>query len=406
MPAGFFSKAMLRSDGPKIASAAPRCGACGLYKHCESPKMPVSGEGRMGILIVGEAPGENEDRENTQFIGKAGQELKGHLKAVGVRMRRDCWLTNSLICRPEDNRTPTEKEINYCRPNLIRTIRELNPRIIIPVGDAACRSVIGFAWDGKYEGLARWVGWRIPSRKPNCWICPTWHPSYVMRCAEARQPVVPLLFRKHLKAAVACTDRPWGPQGAPDDRAKIEIITNPRQAARRIENLMLLGDFPFAFDYETDRLKPDADDAEIICCSICFEGKTTIVFPWTNRIRKVMKRLLESPAPKVGSNIKFENRWSKRFGIRVRNWRYCCMNGAHVLDNRKKITSIKFQAYVHRGAPVWNKHIEKYLKADTASAKNRIREVEPKELYLYCGLDSLYEYQVAEIHCKELGIQL
>ena len=62
--------------------------------------MPVSGEGRKGVLIVAEAPGYNEDQQGVQLVGNAGQELTRLLFNIGVRMRRDCWLTNSVICRP------------------------------------------------------------------------------------------------------------------------------------------------------------------------------------------------------------------------------------------------------------------------------------------------------------------
>src|SRR5262245_43419820 len=100
--------------GPPTVSAtrwtAPRCGLCGLLNKCQSPKMEVYGKGKNGILIVGEAPGANEDEQGIPFVGKAGRYLRGILHGLDVNMRNDCWLTNSLICRPPNNATPTSDQ--------------------------------------------------------------------------------------------------------------------------------------------------------------------------------------------------------------------------------------------------------------------------------------------------------
>ena len=95
MNKGFFT---LSESKQPTASKLAQCGLCGLYKHCLSPKMPPSGDGRKKILVVAEAPGENEDKQNTQLIGRAGQRLKFHLKQLGVDLHRDCWKTNAVIC--------------------------------------------------------------------------------------------------------------------------------------------------------------------------------------------------------------------------------------------------------------------------------------------------------------------
>src|SRR6185503_19587936 len=95
----------------------PRCGACGLLKTCESPKMAPYGKGKRGVLIVGEAPGQSEDERGRPFVGKSGQFLRGTLEGLGFDMDRYAWTTNALICRPPNNQTPDNKRISYCRPN-------------------------------------------------------------------------------------------------------------------------------------------------------------------------------------------------------------------------------------------------------------------------------------------------
>src|ERR1700724_1744053 len=95
---GFFTAESDKSKAriPLVA----QCGACGLRRHCNSPLMPVSGEGRKGIFVLGEAPGKSEDLRNEPFVGKSGQLLESTLAKFGVDLRRDCFIGNSLICRP------------------------------------------------------------------------------------------------------------------------------------------------------------------------------------------------------------------------------------------------------------------------------------------------------------------
>src|SRR5688572_528647 len=102
-------KPLLLTSSARRPPTIPKCGACGLLKGCKSPKMPVSGKGAKGILIIGEAPGRDEDIQGRPFVGATGEKLETTLRKLGVEMRRDCWLTNALICRPKAN--VIEKEI-------------------------------------------------------------------------------------------------------------------------------------------------------------------------------------------------------------------------------------------------------------------------------------------------------
>src|SRR4051812_20143993 len=126
MGMGFFAAAEPAAARQR-SSLVPLCGVCGLLKGCRSPRMPVSGEGRKGILIVGEAPGMNEDERGIQFCGKTGKLLERTLAKFDVDMRRDCWLTNSLACRPPRNKIDDARKIDYCRPLVVRAVNELRP---------------------------------------------------------------------------------------------------------------------------------------------------------------------------------------------------------------------------------------------------------------------------------------
>jgi uracil-DNA glycosylase len=101
--AGFFSPDVWMQEKEPLPLVA-HCGACGLHKTCNTPWMKVSGEGKRKILIVAEAPGQNEDDKGQALVGAAGLELAQILWGVSVNMRKDCWMTNALICRPPNNR--------------------------------------------------------------------------------------------------------------------------------------------------------------------------------------------------------------------------------------------------------------------------------------------------------------
>ncbi len=394
---GLFSLPQTSSE--RVESRLPQCGRCGLYKKCKSPKMPINGNGKKRILIWGEAPGRTEDDRGIPFCGDAGRLLQSKLSDCGIDMREDCWIGNSLICRPPSNRAPTDKEIEYCRPNLTKALEELKPRVIIPLGGAPLKSILRGSWKGEVGPIGRWVGWQIPSLKHNAWICPNWHPSYLNRTND---PMLDLFFTRYLKNATGIRKRPW--KEIPDYKAAVKVIIDPDEAARELRVMIafLSSKKPVAFDLETDRLKPDSKDAQIICASVS-NGTSTIAFPWHGKAIKEMRVLLHSVIPKIGYNLKFESRWLRKLhGWKIKNWQWDGMLAAHVLDSRPEITGLKFQSFVLLGQGTYDDKIKKYLQGEGGNGKNTIRRAPLPELLTYCGMDSLLEYKVAQIQMEQL----
>lgn len=396
---GFFD---IDSQAP--LPTIPRCGACGLLKTCKSPKLPVWGNGGKRILIVSEAPGKEEDEAGNLMVGNASDELVRALKACKINMRQDCWLTNSIICYP-GKKAASDDQVDHCRPNLIRVIKELDPVVIILLGSSACRSLLKYTWRGDIDALTRWVGWKIPNRDPNAWICPTYNPAFLLK---SQDPVLFLMFKKHLAEACAKAEsRPW--TNIPDYREQIELVRSPDAAARIIRKMTEAGGL-CAFDYEADRLKPDHPKSRIFSCSICWRGKRTIAYPWHGEAITATHEFLQSKnTHKVAANMKFEERWTKAIlGCRVKNWAWDTVISAHHLDNRQGITSIKFQSYVRLGWPLYDIHIEKYFENESGSAygQNNIRKLALDSLLQYNGLDSLLEFIVAKQQMAEAGFQL
>ena len=104
--------------------------------------MPVTGKGRKKILIIAEAPGEKEDLQGVQLIGQSGQFLRRSLRHIGISLDQDCWKTNAVLCKPPDNEGPNNLQIEACRPNLKKTIDDLKPNVIIPLGGIATNAVL------------------------------------------------------------------------------------------------------------------------------------------------------------------------------------------------------------------------------------------------------------------------
>ena len=396
---GFFTKSELLSQGKKPPNLAPRCELCRLYKGCVSPKMPVTGQGDRKVLIVAEAPGAKEDERNEQLIGKAGQRLRDTLSQIDVDLDQDCWKTNAIICRPPNNRTPTPQELEYCRPHLVETIDKLKPNVIVVLGDSALRQMIEPYWHQDVGPLERWVGAQIPLQPLNIWICPSWHPSYLER---EKNDVRQLWFLKHLTAAFKLQTRPW--EEVPDYKSKVERLNEVQSVFNDMAGFTGMA----ALDYETNMLKPDDSRSVIVSASVTW-GKSKVercvAFPMNSSNKEAFRNFLRSPIPKIAANLKFEERWSLRhFKTRVRNWCWDTMQCAHVMDNRKGITSLDYQAFTRLGLPEYSTHIKPMLKGSKqdSSVNQVLTEISMPQLLLYNGLDTITEFEIAVKQMKEL----
>lgn len=395
---GFFASSTWAPKDGKAVSLLPKCGACGLFKTCKSPKMAVTGEGKQSILFVGEAPGEEEDKHNEQFVGRAGQQLRAMLEDIDINID-ECWKTNSAICRPPHNELDNNV-VDYCRPNLLNTIAKLRPKVIVLLGLTAVNSLISTEWGGEIGPMNKWAGWTIPSAKYNAWICPTFHPSYILRTNN--DPVLVRMTRDHLRQAAALETIKPPSCNLKALEKQVEIITDLRLAKLRLRELAAKTGI-VAWDYETTGLKPERTEHRIVSVSFCLNGEDTFACMVDESLHKSLSRVLQNEKLlKVASNMKFEERWTRRkLGHKVAGWHWDTMLAAHVLDNRSGITSVKFQTYTHLGIGDYSSHIHPYLVADDSNGFNRIHEAPVEDLLKYNGLDALVEYKVME---KQKGL--
>lgn len=137
----------------------------------------ADGNPASGLMLIGEAPGRDEDRIGLPFVGKAGKLLDKMLAAIG-RDRSSAYITNVINWRPPENRDPTPEEAAACLPFLRRHIELVNPAVIVLLGAVAARHVLG-TQDGIMRLRGRWMEYRIADRTVP--TLPTLHPAYLLR---------------------------------------------------------------------------------------------------------------------------------------------------------------------------------------------------------------------------------
>ena len=184
-------------DWSQLEAAVAACRACGL---CAGRTQTVFGVGARSAdwMVIGEAPGENEDRQGQPFVGQAGKLLDAMLAAIGLSrqaedapesvassahlavaegqkvLKRGVYIANALKCRPPDNRNPQPDEIAQCEPYLRRQVALVQPRVILAMGRFAVQSLLQTSEPiGRLRGrVHHYAG--VP-------VIVTYHPAYLLR---------------------------------------------------------------------------------------------------------------------------------------------------------------------------------------------------------------------------------
>lgn len=168
-------------DWPALRETVAQCVAC---KLCEGRRQTVFGVGNQEAdwMIVGEAPGEQEDRQGEPFVGKSGQLLDNMLRAISLTRDpgppdRQVYIANTIKCRPPGNRNPEPDELAKCEPFLIRQLQLVRPKIILAMGRFAVQSLLRSTEPiGRLRGrVHRYQG--VP-------LIVTYHPAYLLRNPE------------------------------------------------------------------------------------------------------------------------------------------------------------------------------------------------------------------------------
>jgi DNA polymerase len=175
-------RADVSAQWEQLAAEVRGCTLCGLQTTRTQTVFGV-GNRQAELLVVGEAPGADEDAQGEPFVGRAGQLLNAILR--GMRWPRETvFIANVLKCRPPGNRDPTPEESGYCMPYLHRQIELIAPRMMLAVGRIAAQNLLATETPiGKLRGSVHAFG---PRQTP---LIVTYHPAYLLRSPGEKRKV-------------------------------------------------------------------------------------------------------------------------------------------------------------------------------------------------------------------------
>ncbi len=163
-----------RRDWDQLARRVSTCTACALHEGRTNTVFGV-GDRHADWMVIGEAPGSEEDRQGEPFVGRAGRLLNAMLEAVGLS-RGQVYIANTLKCRPPGNRDPRPEEMSCCRGFLARQIELVRPRLILSVGRISAQSLLQ---SDQAVGRLRGTVHRLPDS--DIALVVTYHPAYLLR---------------------------------------------------------------------------------------------------------------------------------------------------------------------------------------------------------------------------------
>lgn len=330
-----------------------QCQVCPLNKVTSNkhPQMPASGTPEPIVYIFGEAPGADEDAAGEQFVGESGSVLRRHMPR---EFRGHMRFNNVVRTRPPDNRTPTQVEVECCRPSVQKDIEATQPVAIFGFGNVPLDWVCGST------GITMWRGRKLPVQvgTHKCWYYPMLHPAYLLHLPQRNvaggfNNEEERMFALDIK--VACEELQHLPEPVIHTevmvRKDVEIVMNCDDAGlkRITEFLVWAAKQPVVgVDYETNCLRPYKKDAKVLSASVS-DGVKTLAWPfdhpdanWSTKNRhklgEAWKEFLRTArGVKVAHNLAFELEWTgvmfDQSLVRAGRWEDTAVQ-ASVIDER------------------------------------------------------------------------
>jgi len=351
------------------------------------------GNPKSRIMLIGEAPGGDEERTGRVFAGRAGQLLDQYLEAAGLT-EHDSYITNMVKCRPPENATPERGHWEACTRYLRREIRAVDPRGILLVGNVALRAVWGRSGITKNRGIPLDLGKRYDlfGLHAGTKVMATIHPAYVLRNPGQSATFAEDLkrFRRYLDGTLAVKD------------VAVKYITS-EETLRKVCGYLAKQPV-LSYDVENRYAPWDGKEWSIICLGISADGETSFVIPlyhpdspfrkqWRALLREHLKPVLQSGGAKlVAQNGKHDNVQLRGAGVSVEHT-FDIMLAAHLLDeNRPK--NLGFLSQTLLGADVYKGAMD--LKPE------KILGYPIKDLCRYNGYDVAYTRQIYPLLKEEL----
>jgi DNA polymerase len=193
------AQAILRMDWSELRSAVGGCTACGLHATRRNTVFGV-GDEKAEWMLVGEAPGSEEDARGEPFVGQAGRLLDNMLAALDMERGRNVYIANVLKCRPPGNRNPEPGEVDQCSPHLLRQLALIRPKLILALGRFAAQALL--ETDASIASLRGRV-----HRYQGVPVVVTYHPAYLLRnLPDKAKAWQDLCFARRMLAGLKATE--------------------------------------------------------------------------------------------------------------------------------------------------------------------------------------------------------
>ena len=362
----------------------PDCQQCGLHSTAQVVCLMGRGPIPAKVMIVGEAPGLREDNVGKPFQGRAGQLLDKILGRAGLG-REDVYVTNTVKCRPPDNRQPKPAEMKACRNYLDKEFDKVKPEFVILLGAAALKGVIG------QTGITEKHGQVI--EKDGVKYLPTFHPAAALYDPKRLGPI-----EQDIKKFAAVI------KGEELKKPKLHITevvdrSTYKQCIKSIQKSKWV-----SFDIETTGLDPRAEDAAVMTLQIGTRGEQFVLpleVSWSvwKGGQAIQKNMLNGIV--VAMKGKWVNAQNGKFDISYlwEHYRilfpleFDTMVAAHILDENEP-AGLKYRARMDVGAHDYD--------IDTGK-KNRMMPTSKEEYYEYGCYDAFYTRKLAMLYHKRLA---
>lgn len=363
------------------------CTKCQLYKSSKINNIDGWGDLASKILILGESPGEQEERDGIPFVGDAGKKLWEILAKFGVT-RDQCRIVNVLGCRPnkKDKSLDLLSCIPLCRENFLKKIGGCNPDIVITLGDPALFAVTGETKISKHRGLHTW------DQFPNAKVVSTYHPAYLL---YSHNPTAQSDVMEDLSLVF----------GKKAETAHYYVLGPGEDLTTLLKEVESKGSY--SLDIETTSL--DWMSARILCGAVCLEPYTSYTIPllgryaadiWTqddfNMVVKFFQRLLSIEASVCGDNIKFDFKCLKFYGAELNPKSFIWSNDlAHHLIREEDPHSLDYLTSQYTDMPLYKDNFLKLVAQNSKRGKKDFSAPPEKDLWIYNAKDADAQLRVA-----------
>lgn len=332
------------------------------------------------FAFVGEAPGKNEAIKGQPFVGMAGQVIKGILKYLGVS-EREVYFTNTCLCRPPDNRTPTLSEVRNCFPRLQQELERVQPQYVVALGATAGRALIP-----NFRGLHVARG-RVQTTKVGFSGLVTYHPAAILY--PAGEKMFPVLMSDIERLFMYATGGKFPYEELSTQAVIVDSIPKMTRLLYRLTDEDIKS---ILYDWETTGLDPRTNEG--FCLGMSWKPGTGVVIP-QNILGRFLPQLRERLSDKdLGAfNSMFDCKWNEKYGL-PSDIGFDPMLAHYTMDERPQERNLELLSEQFCNAPRYEAEM---LQEYNTTKSSFIRDVPAEVIYNYCAQDVDYGLRLANI---------